>query len=117
MTQQADVRGGGFDEPDTQVLDRVHGGVDDDDDDDDDQGSPEAPRQQLIRDFGGAMVLTGQALRLVPFTLRHYLTEVVRQGKARYRVVPLLEHQHRAPFQRVDVVRPDHHNLLHGVER
>jgi phospholipid/cholesterol/gamma-HCH transport system permease protein len=61
-------------------MDRVHGGVDDDDDDDDDQGSPEAPRQQLIRDFGGAMVLTGQALRLVPFTLRHYLTEVVRQA-------------------------------------
>ena len=80
MTQQADVRGDGFDEPDTQVMDRVHGGVDDDDDDDDDQGSPEAPRQQLIRDFGGAMVLTGQALRLVPFTLRHYLTEVVRQA-------------------------------------
>jgi phospholipid/cholesterol/gamma-HCH transport system permease protein len=80
MTQQADVRGDGFEEPDTQVMDRVHGGVDDDDDDDDDQGSPEAPRQQLIRDFGGAMVLTGQALRLVPFTLRHYLTEVVRQA-------------------------------------
>jgi phospholipid/cholesterol/gamma-HCH transport system permease protein len=77
MTQRADVRGGGFEEPDTQVLDRV--GVDDDDDDDDEVSSgPE--RAQLIRDFGGAMVLTGQALRLVPFTLRHYLTEVVRQA-------------------------------------
>jgi phospholipid/cholesterol/gamma-HCH transport system permease protein len=76
---QTHVRGGGFDEPDTQVLRRVHVD-DDDDDDDDDQGSSGEPRQQLIRDFGGAMVLTGQALRLVPFTLRHYLTEVVRQA-------------------------------------
>jgi phospholipid/cholesterol/gamma-HCH transport system permease protein len=80
MTQRADVRGGGFDEPDTQVLGRVYAGDDDDDDDDDDQVSSGPPRQQLIRDFGGAMVLTGQALRLVPFTLRHYLTEVVRQA-------------------------------------
>ena len=79
MTQQADVRGGGFDEPDTQILGRVHAEIDDDDDDDEVVSSG-PPRQQLIRDFGGAMVLTGQALRLVPFTLRHYLTEVVRQA-------------------------------------
>jgi phospholipid/cholesterol/gamma-HCH transport system permease protein len=78
---QTHARGGGFDEPDTQVLERVQAGVDDDDDDDDDDDGPSGPeRQQLIRDFGGAMVLTGQALRLVPFTLRHYLTEVVRQA-------------------------------------
>jgi phospholipid/cholesterol/gamma-HCH transport system permease protein len=78
---QTHVRGGGFDEPETQILGRVRDGVDDDDDDDDDdQVSSGPPRQQLIRDFGGAMVLTGQALRLVPFTLRHYLTEVVRQA-------------------------------------
>jgi phospholipid/cholesterol/gamma-HCH transport system permease protein len=84
MTQQADVRGGrggGYDESDTQIIGRVRAEVDDDDDDDDDVAvSSGAPRQQLIRDFGGAMVLTGQALRLVPFTLRHYLTEVVRQA-------------------------------------
>jgi phospholipid/cholesterol/gamma-HCH transport system permease protein len=34
----------------------------------------------LIRDFGGAMILTGKALRLVPFTLRHHMTEVLRQA-------------------------------------
>jgi phospholipid/cholesterol/gamma-HCH transport system permease protein len=37
-------------------------------------------RRQLIRDFGGAMILTGRALKLVPYTLRHYLSEVVRQA-------------------------------------
>lgn len=39
-----------------------------------------AERQQLIRDFGGAMILTGRALRLVPFTLRYHTTEVLRQA-------------------------------------
>jgi phospholipid/cholesterol/gamma-HCH transport system permease protein len=71
-------------------VDRSHGRdprawiapvVADDDDPAGDSGSSAGPeRQQLIRDFGGAMVLTGQALRLVPFTLRHYLPEVVRQA-------------------------------------
>lgn len=37
-------------------------------------------RGQLVRDFGGAMILTGKALGLVPFTLRNYLSEVVRQA-------------------------------------
>lgn len=50
---------------------------------DDDAGAGKAvvpERRQLIRDFGGAMVLTMKALRLVPFTLRHYLPEVARQA-------------------------------------
>jgi phospholipid/cholesterol/gamma-HCH transport system permease protein len=39
-----------------------------------------AERRQLTADFGGAMILTGKALGLVPFTLRYYLSEVVRQA-------------------------------------
>ena len=39
-----------------------------------------AERRQLTADFGGAMILTGKALGLVPFTLRYYLSEVIRQA-------------------------------------
>jgi hypothetical protein len=29
----------------------------------------------------------------------------------------IVEHQHRAPFQPLDLVRPDHYDLLYAVER
>jgi phospholipid/cholesterol/gamma-HCH transport system permease protein len=49
--------------------------------DDEIGGGKIAPeRRQLLRDFGGVTALTGKALRLVPFTARHYLPEVARQA-------------------------------------